>query len=269
MDGEKTLRSGAHIGRIVRALFHPARGYYRTYPRRREDRCFEGGAIGSINPNRTDHWYSSSDIGCAFIAFDGVAQAYTVLGDPLLANLLDEMSEEFLQLDFRGIACQDTRDPLRSSRPAAVSRDHRQGPNCCTRPCGYGTSTWTRGSRPTTPTVNWFGPPAVDRALCRGGLDHVGCCLLALDGRSAPPRSRARRLPQRPGPRPDLQWRFHLPHVPPVPAATISSPTSRSSKHGGAATCAPAKDSAASLNIVACATTPRSFSPSTATEPIV
>ncbi len=99
-------RAAEAVDRIVKHLLLPARGYYSRYPKRPEDRDYDGGAVGSLGSKRSEHWFSSTDIGCAFILLDGATHAYALFPDPALGELIEEMIATYLSLDFRGISCQ-------------------------------------------------------------------------------------------------------------------------------------------------------------------
>ena len=94
------------IRNIVQNLLLPLKGYYAGYSIGLKDRIFVGGAIGNLAESASGNWYSSSDIGCAFILLDGATQAYEILRDEELASLIDEMIDKFLSIDFLMLSCQ-------------------------------------------------------------------------------------------------------------------------------------------------------------------
>lgn len=96
----------AMIERIVENLLLPARGYYRKYPSRPEERVYSGEAAGNLTGMLVGSWYTSTDTGCAFIMLDGASHAYELLGKRELKDLLDEMSETFAELDLTGLSVQ-------------------------------------------------------------------------------------------------------------------------------------------------------------------
>lgn len=94
------------IERIVEQLLLPARGYYGHYPSRAELRTYDGSAVGRLSGQAINHWYSSTDIGCAFIMLDGASHVYSLFPEASLGEVIEEMVDTFVQLDFRGISCQ-------------------------------------------------------------------------------------------------------------------------------------------------------------------
>lgn len=89
--------------RIVENLYLPLRGRFSSYPIEAGSRPLEGGAAGHITGEIQRGWSLSSDIGCAFISFDGLAQYYQLLGGERLKDLLDEMFTVFSAIDL--VAC--------------------------------------------------------------------------------------------------------------------------------------------------------------------
>ncbi len=91
---------------MVKGLFMPASSGYPTYPIKPEQRQFDGQAMGTIVDQVQDSWITSSDIGCAFIALDGVTQAYGILRWPELKSAIDVMIARYLEVDFLAISAQ-------------------------------------------------------------------------------------------------------------------------------------------------------------------
>jgi hypothetical protein len=90
----------------VGGLYLPVAGHFANYPSRPEDRQAQGGtAVGRL-ATRSKEWLLSSDIGCAFIALDGLSQAYELLRTPALGRLIEEMIESFFAIDFAGTHMQ-------------------------------------------------------------------------------------------------------------------------------------------------------------------
>ena len=94
------------IETITNNLLLPLRGGYAAYPARPEDRKQSGEAIGSLDTDPSGNWYSSTDIGCAFITLDGATQVYQITRNPQLGELIEEMIAAYLSLDFVGLSCQ-------------------------------------------------------------------------------------------------------------------------------------------------------------------
>lgn len=99
---------------IVANLYLPLRGRFSRYPASKALRgIYAGEAAGSLAA-QVEEWLLSTDTGCAFIALDGLSQAYELLrtetlGESLgeaLGELLDEMLEALFRIDFREFEMQ-------------------------------------------------------------------------------------------------------------------------------------------------------------------
>lgn len=112
---KKNPKTKAFIETIVRELFLPLKGKFGAYPRRPQDRVYEGEAAGELAGITVSGWQVSSDTGCAFISLDGLTQAYELLRLPELGALIDEMIDVFMTIDFIGITMQ-THASLTASR---------------------------------------------------------------------------------------------------------------------------------------------------------
>lgn len=86
--------------RIVENLYIPLQGRFVSYPVAPGSRILDGGAAGHIVTDGKSGWMLSTDIGCAFISFDALAQYYQIFGGEELQKLLDEMLEVFSSIDF-------------------------------------------------------------------------------------------------------------------------------------------------------------------------
>lgn len=92
--------------RIIENLYLPAAGYYAGYPTDPAVRERTGSAAGSRTGALAGHWYLSTDIGCAFMALDGLSQYYERTSDARVKRLLEEMIAVFRQIDFVGASMQ-------------------------------------------------------------------------------------------------------------------------------------------------------------------
>lgn len=92
--------------RIVENLYLPLQGRFASYPVAPGSRMLDGGAAGHIATEDTHGWMLSTDIGCAFISFDALAQYYQIFGGEELQSLLDEMFEVFSAIDFAASSVQ-------------------------------------------------------------------------------------------------------------------------------------------------------------------
>ena len=82
---------------ICQNLFLNRAGKFIDYPTKRSGNS-HGGASGSES-GTIENWILSSDVGCAFMAIDGLSAAYGVLKDEKLLSLLDEMISAFEKID--------------------------------------------------------------------------------------------------------------------------------------------------------------------------
>lgn len=83
------------LRRIVENLALPTRGAYAGYPLDPAQRSsFAGGVIGEA-AETIGRWRVSSDVGCIFIFFDGLAHAASVLDRADLDDLVEEMVDLF------------------------------------------------------------------------------------------------------------------------------------------------------------------------------
>lgn len=93
------------IHNIINNLYLPAIGHYKDYPIDVHLRTFNGTYDGKITGN-SNKWYTSSDIGCAFMCLDVLSTSYALFKIPELKVLLDEMIDVFKSIDFIGLSMQ-------------------------------------------------------------------------------------------------------------------------------------------------------------------
>lgn len=93
-----------HAKKTVHNLFLPALAQYSTYPidRGGQDTGAVYGNIAGIYRN----WRLSTDIGCAFIPLDGLADYYCLTKDTALKDLLADAISQFVSLDKVGLSMQ-------------------------------------------------------------------------------------------------------------------------------------------------------------------
>lgn len=94
------------IERIVRNLLLPARGYYRRYPARPDQRAYDREVVGQRSRRLVSHWYPSTDIGAAFAILDGATQVYPLLRWPELAELIEEAIAAYAAIDKVSVSFQ-------------------------------------------------------------------------------------------------------------------------------------------------------------------
>lgn len=107
------------VKHIIKELYLPVAGHYREYPLDPAFRSKGGAEAGNIEGNAINGWMLSTDIGCAYMCFDALTEAYDRFTDweeaPLLKALLEEMFETFSGIDFEGV-CMQTHATLSALR---------------------------------------------------------------------------------------------------------------------------------------------------------
>lgn len=95
------------ISSIVNNLFLPATDCCASYPGKPDERVAEDIRVaGRLTGHVHGNWLTSSDVGSAFIALDGLAHVYEMFPEPRLERLLRNMIEKFVTIDFIGIRAQ-------------------------------------------------------------------------------------------------------------------------------------------------------------------
>lgn len=84
------------IGSVVENLYLRCETLYERYPA--GTRAEEGGVSGTLSQS-VDGWTLSTDVGCAYIALDGLTAAYRILRDDSLRRFIDKQIARFLALD--------------------------------------------------------------------------------------------------------------------------------------------------------------------------
>ena len=87
-------------------LYLPLSGRFPTYPTAREKRTANAEAAGHLGDEIIDGWRLSTDIGCAFISMDALAQYETLFADTRVRALLSEMIAAFRQIDVEKSSLQ-------------------------------------------------------------------------------------------------------------------------------------------------------------------
>lgn len=88
----------------VENLFLPTAGRYAGYPIERTEEV--GGVSGCRIDQALNGWQLSTDVGCAFMSFDGLSHYYEITEDPRVLALLDEMHTVFDGIDKMYIKAQ-------------------------------------------------------------------------------------------------------------------------------------------------------------------
>lgn len=103
---EKRQDLFAIITGIIDNLYMPIIGAYLQYPAKPEQRVYQGCADGRLTGHIINGWHTSTDIGCAYMCLDALAQSYSELGFIKLKPLIEEMIETFMKIDLLGIQMQ-------------------------------------------------------------------------------------------------------------------------------------------------------------------
>lgn len=90
--------------RMMDSLFRPALLAYPEYPLKR-DGVLLGGVYGNLTANE-GNWKLSSDVGCAFIALDGVCHYYQLFPDAELKEEIGKAIDFFATIDREKIHAQ-------------------------------------------------------------------------------------------------------------------------------------------------------------------
>ena len=93
------------IQRMVETLILPTLGLHQQYPLESGERKQAGAASGT-HVATIGKWRLSSDIGCDFIFFDGVVQAYAVTRDERILPVIEELVALFKRMDVIAIQAQ-------------------------------------------------------------------------------------------------------------------------------------------------------------------
>ena len=89
---------------VTENLFLPTKGIYSTYPIDRTEK--DEGGVGGTEIGVVGRWMLSSDVGCAFMAIDGLSHVYQVTKDERVKELLDEMIGVYLAIDKKALRVQ-------------------------------------------------------------------------------------------------------------------------------------------------------------------
>lgn len=103
---KRDARAYETLQNLVKNLVLPAKRFLQQYPLDPSVRKVEGYNAGTLLPDVIDNWRLSTDVGCAFLALDGIAHAYDILLTNDLRQLTESMIQRFLQLDLLQMKAQ-------------------------------------------------------------------------------------------------------------------------------------------------------------------
>lgn len=146
------------IRTIVRNLALPTRGAHAVYPIDPAQRVKDTGShVGEI-AQTTGRWVLSSDVGCDLIFMDGLMQAATLLDDPAVDALCEEILARNLQIDLAGIQAQ-THATLTGLRGMLRWAVHQQRPSLVAEAAKRFQLYVSAGISEDYQNWNWFGRP--------------------------------------------------------------------------------------------------------------
>ena len=91
---------------VTEHLYLPTAGRYRGYPVNRDEKHLNEGGVSGHSATELDGWYLSTDVGCAFMAIDGLSHVYKVTRDPRVKSLVDEMIAVYAAIDKYALRAQ-------------------------------------------------------------------------------------------------------------------------------------------------------------------
>jgi len=142
---------------MVENLFLPTRGFYGNYPIQKEDRTYHGEKAGEVFGHK-GNWFLSSDTGCVYIPIDGLSHAYELLGGVRILDLLEEMIENFLNINLTEIQAQ-THATLSATRGILRTYGLTKSQKYLDAAIGLFDLYINEGMTATFANYNWFGRP--------------------------------------------------------------------------------------------------------------
>ena len=91
---------------VTEHLYLPTAGRYRNYPVNRDPKLLNEGGVSGHAATLLDGWELSTDVGCAFMAIDGLSHVYKILADERVKALLDEMITVYAAIDKVALRAQ-------------------------------------------------------------------------------------------------------------------------------------------------------------------
>ena len=89
---------------VTEKLYLPLSDLYETYPLERENA--DRGGVSGTDLGVIGRWLLSTDVGCAFMAVDGLSHVYQITHDTRVKTLLDLMIKKYLSIDKVAIRAQ-------------------------------------------------------------------------------------------------------------------------------------------------------------------
>ena len=99
-------RSLTALKSVTEHLYLPTTGRYMGYPIQRDPQLLNEGGVSGHSSTVMDGWSLSTDVGCAFMAIDGLSHVYKITRDPRVKTLLDEMIAVYTSIDKIALRAQ-------------------------------------------------------------------------------------------------------------------------------------------------------------------
>ena len=91
---------------VTEHLYLPTAGRYRGYPVDRDPKHLNEGGVSGHAATLLDGWSLSTDVGCAFMAIDGLSHVYKITKDERVGALVEEMVEVYAAIDKAALRAQ-------------------------------------------------------------------------------------------------------------------------------------------------------------------
>ena len=91
---------------VTEHLYLPTAGRYGGYPVDRDAKQLNEGGVSGHAATFLDGWRLSTDVGCAFMAVDGLSHVYKITGDVRVKSMLDEMIAVYTSIDKVALRAQ-------------------------------------------------------------------------------------------------------------------------------------------------------------------
>ena len=144
---------------VTEHLFLPTAGRYRTYPVIRDPKHLNEGGVSGHSATLLEGWQLSTDVGCAFMAIDGLSHVYKITRDERVKSLLDEMIEVYSAIDKVTLRAQ-THCTLTAARGMLRMYGETGEESYLTRAKAiYDLYTVGGGMDLTYQNLNWWGRP--------------------------------------------------------------------------------------------------------------
>ena len=144
---------------VTEHLFLPTAGRYRTYPIHRDPKHLNEGGVSGHSATLLEGWQLSTDVGCAFMAIDGLSHVYKITKDERVKALLDEMIEVYSSIDKVTLRAQ-THCTLTAARGMLRMYGETGDESYLARAKGiYDLYTVGGGMDLTYQNLNWWGRP--------------------------------------------------------------------------------------------------------------